>query len=199
MTDEYGRDPDDVGAEEMIAARGHVESHLAELGIDLSDPALWLEPAPAADGRLRTPHAASPAQLRSPPWRRWLVVAAAVVVILAGTALVLRPDSPDWTLALGPTSDYPQASATIDGWNEGSGTRMVLDMSGVDPAPAGFFYEMWMSEGPIHISAGTFVETQGVELRAAVARRDYPRLWVTLEPIDDDESPTSTVVIDTGR
>ncbi|HSF84243.1 MAG TPA: anti-sigma factor [Acidimicrobiia bacterium] len=195
---------DDAGAAEGIpsdesleAARNRVESVLADHDLALDDPALWLEPVAALSHDLVSAQAPPPARRRMPRWAPWLAAAAVIVAVL-GVTLLTVPNQPDWTVELGATEAYPTAAATIDGWNEGSGTRMLLTMEGVDPAPAGFFYEMWMSEGPVHISAGTFSEIADIELRAAVARRDYPRLWVTLEPIDDDESPTRVVVIDTG-
>lgn len=184
---------------ELERERRRVELRLAELGIDLGDPALWREPAgAAAHGAVPSSEASEEPGPLEPMWWRWLAVAAAVVVIAAALVLV-RTDRPDWTVTMGPTDSFPNATATVDGWNEGGETRMVLDISGLDPAPDGYFYEMWMSRGPIHVSAGTFAATEGIELRAAVSRLDYPRLWVTLEPIDEDESPTTTVVVDTGN
>jgi hypothetical protein len=91
------------------------------------------------------------------------------------------------------------ASGTVAGWNTESGTRMVLDIEGLDPAPPGFVYELWLSAGPRHISAGTFVEAgNDLELWAGVSRRDYPRVWVTLEPLDDNESLSGETVLDTA-
>jgi len=76
---------------------------------------------------------------------------------------------------------------------------MVADIAGLDLAPAGSFHEFWLSSGPVHISAGTFHTGGQIELWSGVARSDYPRLWVTLEPIDDDESPSPVTVLDTGK
>ena len=183
---------------ELDAARKDAEAALAGHGSSLDSPALWLEPGDEVSQQIIAELASeSPRPAESSRSWRWLAAAAVLVGILGIAAFVTR-DGPDWSVQLGPTDDFPLAAATIDGWNEGAGTRMRVEISGVDPAPDGFFYEMWMSEGPVHVSAGTFVEVQSVELRAGVTRRDYPRLWVTLEPIDDDESPTRVVVIDTG-
>jgi hypothetical protein len=58
---------------------------------------------------------------------------------------------------------------------------------------------MWLSAGARHISAGTFVEADhDLELWAGVSRRQYPRVWITLEPLDDDESLSGQTVLDTG-
>lgn len=185
------------GDAELQQMRTRVERRLAELGLELDEPGLWLEPPAFPEsitaGRDEPDLQAEPVRRN---WR-WLGLVAGLILVLGITSVLLR-DRPDWSVELGPTGDYPQAAATVRGWNLDGGTRMVLDMRGVDSAPDGFFYEMWLSEGPIHISAGTFTDTANVELMAAVMRRDYPRLWVTLEPIDEDESPTSVVVVDTG-
>ena len=58
-------------------------------------------------------------------------------------------------------------------------------------------YELWLSQRPIHISAGTFTANVDVVLWSGVARREYPRLWTTLETIDEDESPSPITVMDT--
>ena len=98
-----------------------------------------------------------------------------------------------------PATDLaPNAVATIDGWNEASGTRVRLNIDGLPAAPQGYFYELWFSEGPLHISAGSFRETDGVEMWAGVTRAEFPRLWITLEPIDEDEAPSGDTVLDTG-
>ena len=183
---------------ELNEARQAVEAVLEDLGIGLRDPAIWLEPR----GSLRdtvvetVPAQTFDARSGRPVWP-WLGVAA-VVIVIAGLAAFIRTDRPDWVVDLAGTTDYPSASAVVEGWNEASGSRMRISISGVDSAPVGFFYELWLSDGPLHISAGTFVDVMDVELQAAVRRTEFPRLWVTLEPIDEDESPTSVVVVDTG-
>ena len=91
----------------------------------------------------------------------------------------------------------PQATSTVLGWNTDSGTRMLLEVEGLDRAPAGYVYEFWLSEGPLHISAGTFTGNGEIELWSGVTRAEFPRLWVTLEPLDEDESPSGTTVLDT--
>jgi hypothetical protein len=56
-------------------------------------------------------------------------------------------------------------------------------VSGLDPAPEGYVYELWFSNPATRVSAGTFRTAGDVELWTAVSRRDYPRLWVTLQPV----------------
>ena len=75
---------------------------------------------------------------------------------------------------------------------------MLLAVNGLDPAPDGYIYEFWLSDGPRYVSAGTFRAGGVVELWVGVSRRDFPRMWVTLEPIDTDAGPSSATVLDTG-
>ena len=76
---------------------------------------------------------------------------------------------------------------------------MVVAIEGLNPAPDGFVYEFWLSDGPVHISAGTFHSDGEIELWSGVSRADFPRLWITLEPLDEDESPSGNTVLDTGK
>lgn len=76
---------------------------------------------------------------------------------------------------------------------------MRVRTTGLDPAPDGFVYEMWLSKDEIHISGGTFTQPNDVELLIGVTRADYPRIWITLEAIDEDESPSPATVLDTVR
>ena len=140
-------------------------------------------------------------QNEAPQPRRWqaaLVGAAAVAAILVGAFIAQRPPSPDWEVALPGTAEAPLAVGVVSGWNEPSGTRMALDIEGLPPAPDGFIYEFWLSAGNLHISAGTFRQTEDVELWVGVTRAEFPRLWITLEPIDEDESPSGVNVMDTA-
>jgi hypothetical protein len=182
---------------ELDAARYEVEQLLGGSGVDLSDPALW-EAAPDLEDLIMA-ETSAPEHHRATPW--WRLAAAASVVAVAAIGVVafgaLR-SAPDWSVALAATDLAPDAVATIDGWNEPSGTRVRLAVDGLPPAPEGFFYELWFSEGPTHISAGSFRETDGVEMWAGVTRAEFPRLWITLEPIDEDEAPSGDTVLDTG-
>lgn len=124
------------------------------------------------------------------------VAAAAIVVAVAWIGL--RGPSPDWELAIPGTQDAPLATGVIQGWNETGGTRVVLDVQGLPAAPEGSVYELWFSKDELHISAGTFTEAGEVALWVGVSRGDFPRLWITLEPLDDDESPSGVNLMDTS-
>ena len=175
---------------------------LRSTALRLSDPAVWEEPSPELGLQIEQLISAAPPAVRVTPtvagtWR-WLAIAAALIAAVAVGMLISRVDSPDWEVALPATDLAPGSTAVVRGWNEEAGTRMVLAVAGLDPAPQGFMYEFWLSEGPIHVSAGTFRGSGEIELWSGVPRSEFPRLWVTLEPLDEDESPSGRTVLDTG-
>ena len=173
---------------EIREARHAAEAHLNQVGLD--DAALWEEPSAgfaAAVIDAIDPSPAAGATVRSS--RLWWMVGAAAAVLIAVGVYTMRPAPADWEVALAPTDAAPGVEARVLGWNEASGTRMELVVKGLEPAPNGFVYELWLSDGPVHVSAGTFHNPVDVTLWAGVSRGDFPRLWITLEPLDDDPSP----------
>ena len=167
----------------------------------LMDPTIWEEPpAELGDqvvalisGQLTSRKGGADRRER---WMRPLA-AAALVVVAVGLYAALRTPSPDWEVAMPGTDLAPAATSTVKGWNTDSGTRMIVAIEGLAPAPSGSVYELWLSQGPLHISAGTFTADGEIELWSGVSRADFPRLWVTLEPLDEDESPSGSTVLDT--
>ncbi len=107
--------------------------------------------------------------------------------------------SPGWEVALEPTDLAPAASASVSGWNTDSGTRLAIEASGLDPAPAGFVYELWFSAEDQHVSAGTFAAVDDVTAWVGVRRGDFPRVWITLEALDGDPGPSRSTVLDTKQ
>lgn len=183
---------------DLSAARDAAAARLAGAGLSLDEAALWVEPSGDLEDSIMAAIADEPiarvVPLRRRPLR-WLVPAAAVAAAAVAFAVVARPAPADWTVALGPAESFPAASATVSGWNEPSGTRVQVDIDGLDAAPDGFVYELWFSNGDVHISAGTFHSTgSDVTLWAGVDRRQFPRVWITLEAIDEDESPGTNVL-----
>jgi hypothetical protein len=178
-----------------------VRDNLTAARRTLDDPTIWEEPSPELEDRIVALIAGTPSRAVKPRRRqRWLspTVAAAAIALLAGIYAIARPPTPDWEVVMPGTELSPLATSTVAGWNTGSGTRMVLSVEGLEPAPDGFVYEFWLSEGPVHISAGTFKAGGEIDVWSGVTRADFPRLWVTLEPLDDDESPSGQTVLDTG-
>lgn len=201
-----------IAGEENVATDAHLEScpacrshagELRQVAATLTDRTLWAEASPELGDQIESliVAAAGSGERATAAGRRWwwaVAAAAAAFVIAAGSFVATRPPAPDWEVAMPATPLAPGASATVSGWNEEAGTRIVLTAEGLEPAPRGFIYEMWLSDGPVHISAGTFRTGGEVKLWAGVPRSDFPRLWVTLEPLDEDASPSVATVLDTG-
>jgi hypothetical protein len=173
----------------------------------LGDGSLWEEPAPELEGRIvalvagatpGSPAAPAPRRRRPGPILAAAVAGVAAIVVTVVAWGGLRSPAPDWEVAITGTDLSPQARGVVRGWNVDSGTRVTFDVSGLDPAPPGFFYEVWFSRDQVHVSAGTFRAIDDAATTVGVARRDYPRIWVTLEPADQDEAPSWTTVLDTG-
>lgn len=194
-----GRVPEGPAVEAHLAVcadcRARVPAARA-LGTHLSDPLMWEEP-PTHLGEQVVQAVAGEAVVhrRRPHW--WLLGTAAVLAILV--TVVAMVDRSDWTVELEATSTAPEAMATVAGWNLDHGTRMVLDVSGLDPADPGTYYELWLTapDGR-HVSAGTFRESGRIEVTAGVRRSDFPRLWITLEPAGDGSQFGETVLDTSG-
>lgn len=193
--------------EELTAARRSLDAMLGGHGLD--QPEIWAEPPAGLEsdlmatvaGEQETPvpqrdlTVLESAQPERPRWVAPAAIAAAVIAVVA--ALTLRPTSPDWEVALGATPEAGRVEAVVLGWNEPSGTRVELDISGLGAAPEGFIYELWFSNGANHVSAGTFQNPADVTLWAGVSRRDFPRVWITLEPLDDGDPGPGVNLLDT--
>lgn len=189
-----------VADAELAAEAADLDAMLGRRGITLSDPAVW-EAAPASVEDQIIDAIDVETGIRRPTRRRglWLgvaaaaVAAAAAVTIVAGIALTSRP-SADWEVALIPTDAAPEAAAVVYGWNEPAGTRLALDIDGLGDAPEGFIYELWFSREDRHISAGTFRGTDDLQMWVGIRRGEFPRVWITLEPLDNDPGPGRTVL-----
>jgi hypothetical protein len=187
------------GCVECRRAVGEIEAVRA----DLADESLWAEPPAdledsivAAISGAERPLDTRPAPERSAQANgasRWsshaFVVmigsaAAALILVVGVLAMVNRTRAPDWEAAMVGSEGTPSASAVVAGWNTDAGTRVVLEASGLGPAPEGFVYQLWFSRGSKDVSAGTFTDPSHVELTVGVARKDYPDVWIALQPID---------------
>jgi hypothetical protein len=168
----------------------------------LTDSSIWEEPSPELEdqvvGLISGSRRRADVSRGRASRRLWPVAAAAAAIAAVVVVAGVRSPSPDWVVAMPGTQLAEQASSTVSGWNTDSGTRMILSIDGLERAPEGYVYEFWLSRGPLHISAGTFSAAGDIELWAGVTRADFPRLWVTLEPLDDDESPSQHTVLDTA-
>jgi hypothetical protein len=168
----------------------------------LADPSVWEEPAPELGDRIVSLLSQEPttavSTIRNRQRWMWLAAAAAAVLVVIGVVATIGAERPDWEVAMPGTDLAPAATSTVAGWNTDSGTRMRLTVSGLPPAPTGTVYELWLSAGALHVSAGTFTSGGDIEVWTGVRRSEFPRLWVTIEPLDEDESPSGRTVLDTG-
>lgn len=196
-----GWSPDDpdptMGAHLKVCAECRVRLPAAEaLGRRLRDPLLWEDPpAGLVDSILEEATGAAYQPTPARPW--WLVgVAAALVVVVLGVGALLN--RPDWTVELAGGEAAPLARGVVSGWVSDGETRMVFEMENLEDAPDGSFYEVWLtSPDGRHVSAGTFRYPGRVEVVAGVRRSEFPRIWITLEPADDDTAPHPATVLDT--
>ncbi len=128
-----------------------------------------------------------------PRSRKWLwpSAAAAVVAVLFGAWVFVASSAPDWQVELIGVGDTPSATARVDGWATENGSQMVVEVSGLGPAASGTVYELWLSADRTSVSAGSFRDDGRFEMTVGVSRRDFPRLWVTVEEPGGEAGPTS--------
>jgi anti-sigma-K factor RskA len=170
----------------------------------LDDPLLWIEPPPELEQRVIQLIEASapeepPATRRPSRW--WVMAAAAVLAVAMATGAILfnRQPPADWEITAAGLGPATTAVASISGWNTEAGTRVVVEADALAAAPSGYTYQLWFIKGSEPISAGTFAAADHpIELFVGVARSDYPRIAVTLEPLDGDPAPSGVFVFDDG-
>ena len=143
------------------------------------------------------PASASRAERRtSAVWSRsrMLGAAAAVAIVVVGIVLMTRGSTDGVTFALEGTDAQPDARADVVVSATPAGLKILLDTEGLPGAPDGYMYEAWVGDDTIAVSAGTFHLRGGhgpIELWAGVTGERFHRLWITLEPIDDDATSSS--------
>lgn len=145
---------------------------------------------------------AAPGRRSLPSW--WLAAAAVCALVVAGVALVAGRDTGEPEQATGlvieleSTDLFPGASATADLAATPAGLRIVLDAQGLPPAGPDHFYEAWVTDGTIRVSAGTFHLNGGsapIELWAGVDDPAFRTLTVTLEPLDGIADSSGQVIL----
>ncbi len=176
------------------------------LGSTLSSHSLWEEPSSDLSDRIlqtvRGHDERDYSDRRPQPDHQrtalFAGVAVALLIALAGTFFAARSLTADWEMTLAASEELPGATAVVRGWSTAMGTRMVLDITGIEDAPSGSYYEIWLTapDGR-HISAGTFSGAGRVTAFAGVRRADYPRIWITLETADGDLGPSPETYFDT--
>jgi len=125
-----------------------------------------------------------------------IAVAALVAVFMFGPQGGSQPES-DNTFALSGTTESPGAGGTASVGPAEAGWWIRLDLSGLAPAPAGSYYEGWVSDGRRQVSVGTFHmrATGTVGLWSGVPMAEYPELLVTLQEEGSGPAPSGIVVL----
>jgi hypothetical protein len=100
---------------------------------------------------------------RRPQWSSALLGAAAAMLLAVAGFVVLNlvaddgGPSSDFAVALAPTELQPGASGRVELTARPDGTVIVIETTGLPPAPEGTYYEAWLRTGPeFGVSPGTF-------------------------------------------
>lgn len=216
MTDDSTPNPDGQGREDA-------DDVLAddELLTLLSDPGVWDEADPAdelailaaigeatnesARGVPTTPPATAEQSnvVAISSARRWVGpivagVAAAIVVLVGASVFTTSDDADGIELVLAATDLAPEAEGVAVLADTPNGTRIILDVSGLPPAPEGSYYEAWVrKDAEVGVSAGTFHLRGGggdIELWAGVSTDNYPLFTVTIQD-EADVASSGRVVL----
>lgn len=126
-----------------------------------------------------------------------LATAAAVAVIAIGALAVVNRDGSiaGTEVALAGSELVPDASAVAHVDPQNDGVRIVLEVTGLPPAPPGSFYAAWVvkEEPRTRIPIGTFHLRGGgndrIELWSGVSTDDYPIVSVTRQSEADPAGP----------
>jgi Anti-sigma-K factor rskA len=128
-------------------------------------------------------------------------VAAVVLVGVIGAVGVAKARNtvPGQRLELAAGEFAPTSTGLAHIDEQANGVRIVLDVSGLEPAPPGTFYAAWVvrEEPKNRVGVGTFHLRGGdgrIELWSGVSMRDYPILSVTLQPENDPTGPGQPVM-----
>jgi hypothetical protein len=163
----------------------------------LNDPDIWGKPAIGFEDRLVDQLIRVEGTSTEKVRRRWPWLVAAAAIAAAGFGVASVAGAPDWEVDLVATGLVPDAEARVLGWQADQGTRMRFEIEGLEASGEDAYYEIWLTaEDGRHVSGGTFNASGVVEASIGVTRRDFPRVWITLEPADDDLGPSPVVVFD---
>ena len=178
---------DEVGAAEAGAAEVSAAEEIEAHDEPASDSVVTPMVRPQAAART------TPEQSR---WASFALGAAAALLLVAGIFGVARlgGSSPDLKVELAGTDLAPAASAIAEVTSTPNGTRIVIEVNDLPPAPPGTYYEAWLrKDTAIGVSAGTFHLRGGggteIELWAGVTPDEFPLLTVTLQ---DEAQPESS-------
>jgi len=122
-------------------------------------------------------------------------VAAVLVLVVGVFAVLSRTSAPDWEAVMAGDDTTTEATGVVAGWNTGSATRVVLEAADLGVAPDGFMYQLWFSQASGDVSAGTFTDPSYVELTVGVSRKEFPAVWIALQPIGSDAASAGQALL----
>ena len=192
----------DVGpaADESIVAA--IMTEVAASPTPVAEPEPQAQPEPETEPQANPDGGLAPVvQLAPTRWRSMALGAAAALLVVAGIFGITQlatSDPPDFEVAMAGTDLAPDASAQVELTDTPQGTRIVIDVEDLPPAPPGMYYEAWLRQNAeIGVSAGTFHLRSGddeIELWAGVWVEDYPLITVTLQEEAQTESSGQVVL-----
>jgi hypothetical protein len=178
----------------------------------LADPETWEEPAPDLEDLVIASVAAAPAPTRtwvsssgraaSGSWLRPLIGGLAAAAAIVAAVIILSRDSDDRpasfaSAALSGTELAPEATGTVQIFEDSAGFRVELRADDLPPLDGGRFYQAWLKGDSGSIPIGTFSEGDGtwVTLWSGASPADFPTLTVTIEAPDGDQASSGELVL----
>ena len=157
----------------------------------LRSPAVWEELPSDVEHRIADEIAPPQARPRRLAWALGAGAAAAVAIVLA---LAVSGDDPDWTVAV---VAAPESGifGEVSGFNEPTGTRVVLEMHNLEVADPGTFYQVWWVDPEAGaVSSGSFLVPDKIEMRMGIRRSEFPKMLITIEASDGDPTRSDRVI-----
>jgi hypothetical protein len=167
----------------------------------LGDEQMWLEPNPSLETAVV--RAVDVARTRRQNVRRLgRRIAVGATVVAAACALVFgmaarRDAHAEFRGRLAASGSLRRATGSAEIYRSPSGFRVALDAAGLPDLPAGRFYEAWLADvDGREVPIGTFSSGRGeITMWSGRASSRFSRMTVTLESADDDQAPSSDVVL----
>lgn len=170
-----------------IRAALSAESTWAELPVGMEDTVVAEITAEAPGGEAAVVRSAA---------RWWTGMAAAAIAVLVGTSSLIGANSHRVNLTATDLAVGASAFAIVT--DTSSGIHVVLDVDGLDPAPAGSYYQGWLTKGDDLITIGTFHMRGGdgrVDLWAGVDLGEYDMITITLQDAASGQDSSGQVVL----
>jgi hypothetical protein len=182
------------------ALEPHEADELALLADLLGDPSTWAEPRAGLEDEIVTSIGAVPARPRARRTRRVTGAVAAVAAAAAISVAVvgaLDTTGAEFGARLSASALAPSARGSADITHNNAGFRVHLDAHGLPPLASGEYYQAWLKNAHgVSVPIGTFSSSDGrITLWSGVSPKAFPKLTVTKELTDNDQSSSGLVVL----